>query len=77
MAEVEFDDLLRVDAVFASEVTGDDIMSEYLNERNAESGDDDENVTFTEAYNMTRRRRRFVMPKKDISDCLLESIEIL
>lgn len=77
MAEVEFDDLLRVDAVFALEVTGDDIMSEYLNERNAESGDDDENVTFTEAYNMKRHRRRFVMPKKDISDCLLEIIEIL
>jgi hypothetical protein len=29
-----------------------------------EAGDDDENVTFTEASNMMRRRRRFVMPKK-------------
>jgi hypothetical protein len=74
-------------AVFASEVTGDDIMSDFFNEGNGEAGEDvkaeddgdndDENVTFTAASNRMRRRRRCVMPKKDISECLLESIEIL
>jgi hypothetical protein len=57
MAGVEFDDFVY-DAVFASEVTGDDIMLEFLNERIGEAGEDvtaeddgndDENVTFTEA----------------------------
>lgn len=54
------------DAVVASEVTWDKIVWEFLQERNAESGEDvtpeddggvDENViTFTEASNMLRRR---------------------
>ena len=36
---------------------GEDVTAE-------DDGDDDENVTFTEASNMMRRRRRFVTPKK-------------
>jgi hypothetical protein len=72
MAGVEFNNLVY-DAIFTSEVSGNDIMLEFVNERIGEAGedvtaeddnDDDENVTFTEASNMMRSRWRFVTSKK-------------
>jgi hypothetical protein len=75
------------DTIVASEVTADDIVVEFAQERNGQSGDDvtpedddgdDKNViTFTEASNMLRRRWHFEITKKDVSDRVSKSIEIL
>jgi hypothetical protein len=85
MALIKFYDFVYY-VVFASEVTVYDIMSDFLNKRSGEAGvyvkieddsDDDENITFMEASNMMRCHWRFVMSKKDILECVLDSIEIL
>jgi hypothetical protein len=75
------------DAIVVAEVTGDEKLLEILMERNGESGnnvtqvdedgDDEHVITIAEASNMALRLRRFVMTKKDVLDCVLESTEIL
>jgi hypothetical protein len=88
---VPLDDFIAVDndAIVVQELTEDEIVSENLMERNRASGnnvtpegeeddDDDETViTVTEAANIARSLRRFVMTRKDVPDRVLESSEIL
>jgi hypothetical protein len=85
------DDFIAVDndAIVVQELTEDEIVSENLMERNRASGndvtlegeedddDDETTITVTEAANIARSLRRFVMTRKDVPDRVLESSEIL
>jgi hypothetical protein len=90
--EVALDDFIGVDddAIVVQELTEDEILSEILMQRNGASGDmtpvveeedddgdDEHGITVTEAANMARRLRRFVMTRKHVLDRVLESSEIL
>jgi hypothetical protein len=90
--EVALDDFIGVDndATVVQELTEDEILSEILMQRNGASGDmtpegeeqdddggDEHVITVTEAANVARRLRRFVMTRKGVPDRVLESSEIL
>jgi hypothetical protein len=86
--EVALDDFIGVDndVIVVQELKEDEILSEMLMQRNGASGDitpegeeddddgdDEHGISVTEAANMARRLRRFVMTRKGVPDRVLES----